>query len=177
MAAGAVGIGEDPYSDILHFDRENLSLTALKVHLLVLKATRSQAGEVAQKNAARPKEGAPLSHSYRGLSAARVCDCLVNQLKELAAVHDLNERSSLAVGRDHPDGGRVFDADTLAQCVIGFDRGSQLALGIDGKWQGESVALGVRLGILGQIATGIDGYLVRKNIVTIVVAQLLALCV
>lgn len=65
--------------------------------------------------------------------AAGIGNGLVNQLKEFAAVHNLDKRSTLAVGCRHPDGWGVLDADALAQCVVGLHESSKLALGIDGK--------------------------------------------
>ena len=49
-----------------------------------------------------------------GLVSARVGEGLVDHLEELAAVEDLNERRTLAVGSDHPNGGCVLDANALA---------------------------------------------------------------
>ena len=113
--------------------------------------------------------------SLAGLAATGVGDGLVDHLEELAAVNDLDEGRSLAVGGDHPDGRRVLNADALAQCVVGLDQAGELALGIDGEGQCEPAALGERFSVLGQIAAGIDGDLVGEDVVAIVVADLLAL--
>ena len=48
----------------------------------------------------------------------------------------------MAAGGDDPDGGRVLDADALAEGVVGFDLSGELALRIDGEGQGDAVLPG-----------------------------------
>ena len=93
---------------------------------------------------------------------SRVGHGLVDELVELAAVDDLDEGRALAVGGDDPDGGRVLDADALAEGVVGLHLGGQLALRIDGEGQGDAVALRELLGELGELAgVSMEGWLAK----------------
>src|SRR5260370_3583731 len=80
-----------------------------------------------------------------GRGGLGVGDGVVDELVELGAVHDFYEGGALGVGRDHPDGRRVFDADALAERVVGFYFRSEFSLRIGGKGKGNSVVLGVLL--------------------------------
>ena len=59
--------------------------------------------------------------------------CMGDHLEELAAIDDFDEGRAFAKGGDHPDGGRVLDADALAKGVVGLDQAGQCALRVDGK--------------------------------------------
>jgi len=109
-----------------------------------------------------------------GFGRGGVDEGLVDELEELAAVDDLDEGRALGVGGDDPDSGSMFDADALAERVIGLDQFGQLALGIDGEGQGEVAAGGKLFSEIAQDIRADDRGLIRKDLVAILVAQNLA---
>ena len=112
---------------------------------------------------------------FRGLFRGGFCHGLVDELEELGAVDDFDKgRGMVAIG-DHPDGGRVLDADALAEGVVGLDLGSQLALRVDGERQRDAALLREFLSELAQSVQVDDGGLVGENRVAILIAQFLLL--
>src|SRR6266702_977108 len=111
----------------------------------------------------------------RGGGGLGVGDGLVDGLEELAAIDYFNKGRPLGVGGGDPAGGGVFDADALAEGVVGLDLGGQLALRVEGERQGDSVALGELFSELGQDIGSGNGDLVGEDFVAVVVAELFAL--
>jgi len=112
-----------------------------------------------------------LSGGLPGRGGAGVGEGLVEHLVELAAIDDLDEGRAFGAGGDHPDGGGVLDADALAEGVVRLDRRSELALGIDGEGQGDTVALSELLRELAQGGGADDGDLVGEDLVAVLVAE------
>jgi hypothetical protein len=112
---------------------------ALSVGLAAAQAWALEVVELddGHARAGRWVEGGGVEH----LDGAGVGDGFVDQLVELGAVDDFHEGRAFGVGGDHPDGGGVLDADALAEGVVGFDFGGQLALRVDGEGQGDALAL------------------------------------
>src|ERR1017187_4981804 len=107
-------------------------------------------------------------------SRGGVSNGLIDHLVELASVQDLDKWRPLAVRRNHPDCGSVFDADALSQGVVGLDFIGQRALRVDGEGERDIVGLGKLVGELAQRVKRDDGDLVGKHLVAVLVAKGLA---
>jgi hypothetical protein len=101
---------------------------------------------------------------------------LVDELEELAAVDDLDEwRGAVGAVSDDPNGGSVIDADALAERPIGVHLRRKLTHGIDSEGQGNAVAGRKLVGKLAELIGSLDGDLVGKDVVAVVVSELFVL--
>ena len=93
---------------------------------------------------------------------------------ELAAVYYFYEWRALGLAGGYPDGGGVFDAHALAECVVGFDFRSQFALWVEGHGELDFVRGGEAFRELAQQFERCDGRLVGEDLIAVVVADTLA---
>lgn len=100
---------------------------------------------------------------------------LVDELEEFGAVDDFDEGGAFGVGGGDPDGRGVFDADALAEGVVGFDEGGEVALGVDGEGQDDLVIVCELLRELAQDIERGDVGLVGEDGVAVFIADLLGL--
>ena len=105
-----------------------------------------------------------------------VCEGLINVPVELlVGSFDLDERSAFAACGDDEDGGGVVDAGALADVVVGLDVGGELALGVEGKRQGDAVGLGKLVSELPQqVRVVVEGGLISEDLVAVLFAEGLA---
>ena len=108
-------------------------------------------------------------------AGAGIGEGLVDELGELTAVNDFDKGCAFAVVGDDPDGRGVLNADALTESVIGFDQCNELALGVDGKGQGDVVVGRKLLGELGKGVKADNGWLAGEDGVAVLVTEGLAL--
>ena len=110
----------------------------------------------------------------RLLSTVDFGEGLVDELVEAAAVYDFDKRRRVGGAGDDPDGGRVLNADALAQIAVILDLLREPAHGIDGERQCDAVLGRKLLRELLEIDGSLNGRLVGEDFVAVFVAEGLA---
>src|SRR5579859_1331479 len=117
-AAAVVGIGEDPYFDILHFRRQSGTLYATRFILgyRISQVLVTDAPKTKRRTRNRMRRNPINSRSV----PPRIRHGLVDHLEQLAPVKHLHKWRTLAVSRHHPDGRSVLNANPLTQRIVGL---------------------------------------------------------